>query len=263
MNIEHVNIEEVDRICGEFEQEWSSENSLCYLQEYLSNVSTSAGGSFGYLFGEIAQIDMEHRWRALAKTTRALSSAASEVLQQIEHQIPRWQDYSKLACSLGLNLDDKLTHMLSDCEFRVRAKYGDAPSPTTLGLADEIFFKHNKLLPTATVVHNGSPQFHTPFISPLQIGRQGKQEPPPPLLFRTDDQTKLICSALHDTSISRNQLSVQIIAGNLASVQNTSSNRSFLVDGQAVDPGASLFANFPINIDLSSITVRLRRPLLE
>jgi hypothetical protein len=257
----------LDKICSEYEANWSPNHSLANFQNFLLAHSSPASPEYIDLFCELAQIDIERRWRQLADSVNQYGLARPCAPSVSIREMPRYHHYLELMnFGNGDMVGDSLAKakdLLAKCELRVRCQFGDVPHPAEYGLAAETI-NLDKFLPIVSIDDAGGNQCETRFFSPLEVGRQGVHEPDSERLYWNGNKLKLICSTLDDKSISRQQLTIRIIAGRQIQLENLSQNRWFLVGRETlVAPQSAVALQLPVIVDLDSLKIRFRRPMYE
>ncbi len=257
----------LDKICSEYEATWSPNHSLADFRNFLLANSRPGSPEFIELFRELAQIDIERRWRQFADSVNQYGLARTCLPSVAIREMPRYHQYLELM-HLG-NVERiadsiaKSTDLLAKCELRARCQFGDVPHPAEYGLAAETM-NLDKFLPIVSIDSVRGNLCETRFFSPLEVGRQGIHEPDSERLYWNGNKLKLICSTLNDKSISRQQLTIRIIAGRQIQLENLSQNRGFLVGRETqVAPQSAVALQLPVSVDLDSLTVRFRRPMYE
>lgn len=260
---EKRNLLSLDKICSEYDATWSSNHSLADFRSFLFRNSRPTSPDFIELFCELAQIDIERRWRQFGDSANRFS--LNEPLPTLGSlwELPRFDRYLDM---IDLNHRDSTSmvpKVLAKCEFRARCQYGDVPHPSEYGLVGESR-ELEKFLPLVAIASPAGTIYESSFFSPLEIGRQGVDEPESIQLWRIGSKSKLICAILNNKSISRRQLRISVVGGKRIQIENLSENRGFLVGPETcVAPQSQIWLHLPAIVDLDSLTIRIRRPLFE
>ncbi len=262
MRENRIELERIDDICTSFEEVWNPDLPWQSLPEYVARYETAGTREFAELLAEMAQIDLERRWRFLAQISADAQQIETSAGFAARNKIPRCQDY------LALFTDEcqaiSIRRTLEDCELRSRLKYGDVPIPGRVVTDFAPTSRYERYMPTVSVFFSGRNRFTAPFCGTLLVGRQDVEEPDPPVMIAQTHGSKLICAPLEDKSISRLQFTVTVIAGNSTRIANSSSNTFFCIgESLFLKPGESQIVQFPVEVKLGTTIIRLRRPLLE
>lgn len=253
----------VDRICTEFESAWNPDRSLADFGSYLLAMSQPTSPEFIELFCELAQIDIERRWKHFADCVNQSPIEEAEPQQEAISAIPRYMDYLKAVNLIDCDSRAFISDVLAKCELRTRCKFGDVPYPAEYGLPTETG-KLENFLPVVTINNSSGTIYKTSFYSPLNVGRQDVDEPEPLGLLWRGSNLKLVCTRLDDKSISRQQFTIRIIAGKQVQLENHSRNRWFVAARDIqVAPQSSVALHLPITVDLDSLSLCFRRPMHE
>ncbi len=253
----------VDRVCTEFEAVWNPDLSLDDFRCYLLAKSQPTSAVFIELFCELAQIDIERRWKHFADHVNQSTLVGPGQLQMGFSAIPRYQSYLNAVNFTDCDSRAIVSDLLAKCELRTRCKFGDVPHAAEYGLAAETG-RLEKLLPIVTISDSSGTIYESSFYSPLEVGRQDVNEPESLGLLWNGSNMKLVCASLNDKSISRRQFTIRIIAGKQVQIENQSQNRWFVVARDIqVAPQSSVMLQLPVTVDLESLTLLFRRPMYE
>lgn len=252
----------LDKVCTEFEAEWNTAWSLDDFRSYLFAKSQPTSAEFIELFCELAQIDIERRWKHFADGVNQSAADETGQFQAALAAVPRYRTYLN---AVDFTDDSRafISDLLAKCELRARCKFGDAPQAAEYGLAAEAA-DLKKILPIVSINDSSGTVYESPFYSPLEVGRQDIDETVALGLLTDGPKLKLVCASLTDTSISRQQFTIRIIAGKRVQIENQSGNRWFVVaHGTHVAPQSIVSLQLPVTVDLQSLTLRFRRPIYE
>ncbi len=258
-----ISIEFIDKVSSEFEADWEYGFSMDRIRKFLTAHVPEHSASYPTLLCEVAQIDIELRWRHMVKLSNQQSRPDLSALTCEIDRIPTTSEYLQLIRGQSPDIDD-IRRTVLEAELKVRCKYGDAPLPSRFGIPVERWDKYEKLMPRISIWHEDSWTKDAPIFSPLSIGRQAVDEPSSPIVVYGDRESRFICSPLADKTISRQQVVVRAIVGKWFEIVNSSKNRDFSVLHQSVvSPGDSVSIALPCTINFDSVKVRLHRPVLE
>ncbi len=252
---------EIDAICVQFEEEWVPGNTPGDLSMFAASHALPGTDSFLELFLEIAQIDMEHRWRDWSNQVGLAYRNDPASFTWVKAPIPGWTQYAEVLPADQQS--ETVRSTLGTSELRNRSRFGDAPAPEQYGIPAKDLGRFLKLMPVVAFRQGPETLLQAHFWTRLHIGRQSQNEPDPVVLLQQPKQ-KLICTLLADNTISRNQVLVEVLAGRLAFVHNTSSNRHFSLDnGIPVAPDQKQLVEFPFSISFENRVLGFQRPLVE
>lgn len=258
----NTSIELIDKICCDFEDSWRFENTLDDLRRYLAEHLPEHACSYPILLAEIAQIDIERRWRYLAQNANRLAASDLNSWLAKNLHVPTARDYLAWLTSPPSDID-AVRRKIADSELKARCKFGDAPSPAKFGFPRELWEAYQKYMPKATIFRDHERPIESIIVSPVTIGRQSLGEPDPFTVHHEDSLAKLICCPIENMTISRQQVRLEILIGKWVEIGNPSRNRDFAVIGEAaVRPGGSTLVSMPCTIDLGDIRMRIRRSSL-
>ncbi len=257
------NTEFLDEICCDFEDRWQFGLPMDVIRKFLTDQVPEHSAIYPTLACEVAQIDIEHRWRHLVKLAERQSAQELAALALEIERVPTSRDYLQLLPPQFAEIDE-FRRSVVDTELKVRCKYGDAPLPSTFGMPFDLWEKYEKYMPRLSIWQGDTWAWEAPICSPLSIGRQAVDEPLPPKVLHCDKQSRFICCPLVDKTISRQQIVVRAIVGKWIEVVNSSKNRDFTVLHQAVlTPGDTAAITLPCIINLDAVKIRISRPMLE
>jgi len=257
------NIEFIDKICCDFEKSWEFGLSLADVRKFVSGHVVENTMDFATLLVELAQIDIEHRWRYLAKMANRRSFQDFDALTSHLEAVPTARDYMKLLPPEAVETNE-ICDVLTDTELKARCKFGDSPFPATYGIPRELWGRYEKFMPRISIWQDDACRLEVAMCSPLLVGRQSVEDPNPPSMQYRQVDSKLICCPLSEKGISRHQIYVKTMIGNRVEIANFSKNRDFVVMKQSILlPEQSTYVMLPCTIDLERIKIRIRRPMLE
>ena len=197
----------LDRICSDFEQSWSSKNTLEDIKRIAEGSPSECKND---VLLELALSDMELRWKEWS------DKECVRFFQQLnpitaESCIPSSTSYAN---ELGIKQHQQ---QLLDWEIRQRTLFGDFPT-TEQPIESEACFLR-------MADQNGS-RFESEFFGSLSGGRKNRNEPDP-VAFCDASELKLVFAEENDRTVSRNQFKIDFFTRALVWIRNTSSNRAF------------------------------------
>ena len=251
------NLQQLDELCMRFENDWHVEQPPEFLFRFLEleSVKLKSITTLQELSLELCVIDLQRRWQAWnAKDFR--DELPENVWQKMKN-LPRVADYLRFVSQNSINWEEPDIAELKTAEFDARQKHGDLPAPSQADPDVSLHPIEKIKRPTATISLAGQQVFHCKIWGKLQVGRQAQGEPDFPCLRELESEEKLICAAGQDASISRNQFQVSQISTKYFMIQNTSTNRSFIIDKtRAAVPGSIQIVRLPLSVVLGDTVVR-------
>jgi len=215
---------------------------------------------FSACAAEIAQIDLELRWKYLATEANRQTNQGVQSLLAVIARMPSTKDYLQVLLPQGGNAEGVHRQIL-ETELKARGRFGDAPSPESFGFPRDLWQPFEKYFPKISVWRGSACQADCPVVGPITIGRQSLGEPSAIVVHHHNSNAKLICCPLDENTVSREQVKVIFRLGRWIEVVNSSSNRDFRVTGQAsLRPRTTAMVALPCTVDLGSISLRIGRP---
>jgi hypothetical protein len=262
----------VDLQCDRFEACWKS-GCPPRLEDYLAAWQDPVHDAVRRrLLRELVVIDMEYRWRkALAATTadperaNANARSPSERFYVLPYG-PVLEDYLSRFPELLCGEQDQLDLVVA--EYRVRQEWGDRPpygayrqrfpqvgsslEPTLRGVALQLTSAVLRVYEREILV------FATNFTSPVELGRQKTGETPPVSRVAAEHIERIVLAPVHDPTISRSQLYLDVVAKNVFLVENRSRKSSVFVEGKDRLPaGETRCLSLPFGVSVGRITVQM------
>lgn len=251
-----LTIRQIDLICTEFENSWHAGISPATLRSSVESHASPNSACFLRLACELLLIDMERRWLHLAHTLTSQFLSEPQAFAWLEFPFPRLESYHQVFSCLE---NSPGWTRLTECELVCRLRFGDAPPLTELAVPVSDWNRYTEHLPTVTRIDKFQTGPTFPFWNGLVIGRQAVAEPSPTTWLATPIQ-KLICAPLSDRQLSRHQMRINLVAGQVLKIENLSRNVQVALDGQrVVMPGQGIFLTFPFSLKFNSYELRFQR----
>lgn len=239
-----TNLNILDQIAMKFEAHWSAEMAIADIPRFLTGETLCAEEKREILL-ELAMVDIDRRWQDYC--LKIYHESKPDDLLHWKEMLPSAADYALLFFTYEQAIRRTTLEELREHEFVTRARLGDIPRPTG-GLSSTVVEKIKNARPSIEVWKGGSIIFRQNVWGKLEIGRQASGEPNPCCVHETADSCKLICVPSGYDRISRRQSVISMLTPSHAVIKNTSSNRSFLIEQEAVSPpGTSYLASLPVS----------------
>jgi hypothetical protein len=248
---------DIDLLCEEYEEFRSvgnvgPESIRCFLDRTHPHAAQDTT-----LLKELTQIDIQLNWMSWDKSLSAISEASSSTrLLELFMQIPRLRDYIQAFSSLAENGTGCILP-LARCELEARSRWGDAIGCAyyleNYGILLEADFpgipKLVKCMFDGSSIGRSIPCFV--LRGRTVLGRQRSRDASDSFCEELIDGNRIVIANKHDTSVSREQLAVQILNSTHAIVTNLSAGNSILIaNAGMVQPKQSTVVRFDFVVRL-------------
>lgn len=217
---------EVDSLCEKYEESWAPEKSgRERLQEFIAREKLPESLP-AELLVELVKIDLELSWQRWHKWLRQ-SREISNLLDVVSrfNALPRLDQYLEAFFPKPLEVS-RLSELVS-WEATCRTIWGDMPNldgyTSKYGMSASL-----RIVPTKWLVFLETGQIGSTLLQPFPLngltmfGRRRTSDPLNQNFFREPERNRIVIGELNESTISREQLSVQILSCEIVMITNHS-----------------------------------------
>lgn len=248
---------DVDLLCEEYEEFRNIDNvGPESIRRFFERTHSQAAHDM-VLLKELIQIDIQLNWMSWDKSLSAVSEASPSIrLLELFMQIPRLRDYIQAFPSLAENGTGSILP-LARCELEARSRWGDAIGCAyyleNYGLLLDAEFPGTPKLVKCMLDGSSIGRCIPCFVlrGRTVLGRQRSRDASDSFCEELVDGNRIVIANKHDTSVSREQLAVQILNSTHAIVTNLSAGNSILIANMGmVQPHQSIVVRFDFVVRL-------------
>ena len=224
-----------DNIIEEFEQLWQQPEP----PNFADYVKRSGAISNPELALELAQVDMERRWRQRGQQMETTAESYWPLLAR---------DLSAVRFIELVQWEYQIRHQFGDCPSRARIldQYGHIDHDRLTSAIEEI----SDVMEWPTIcVSSAQHHFRLVLDRPTSGGRQKAHEQSAWTFSRNFTSTRIVLCESSDPSLSRNQFTLEFVASDTVRIGNTSHNRAFAVEGRTpLNPSDETEQRLPVRL---------------